>query len=329
MLDRSEQISLEASDWLVRMREAPEDTELSDAFARWRDADPDHLQAWGEMQTLFDLLGQVDARYPEYLMPAFVSVSSNARHVRHRQGSRHIWRRAFGATALMAAAACLALLIGPELMLRMRADHITSAGQLESITLDDGSRVRLGPATAIAVSYSAGQRDIRLLKGQAWFEVHPDRNRPFRVQTDRISATALGTAFDVRIIGDDYSVAVGHGRVRFDLSDAQGKPAAILNAGDWAEQTPQRRVETGHQARDLAGIWQSGSVVIRGRTVADAIEELRPWYSGHIILAGAAIGAKQITGIYRLSNPDEALRALVQPHGGTITRITPWIIIIS
>lgn len=324
MSDKADHISMEASEWLIRLREAPDDRDLERRFIAWRDADPDHLQAWSEMQALFDLIGDIEARHPEYLAPA-----SNPPPAYRASRPRRLWK----AAAISAIAACLAILVGPALLLRMQADHMTAAGHLANIRLDDGSRVHLGPDSAIAVAYSMEHRDVRLLKGQAWFEVHPDKSRPFRVRTDRISATALGTAFDVRMIGTDRSVAVGHGRVRIDESarndSTQAAPKAVLNAGDWIAAVAGKGIDKGHQASDLAGIWQSGSVIIRGRTVADAIEELRPWYEGQIILANDGVGAKRVTGIYRLSDPEEALRALVEPHGGTITRITPWLMIVS
>lgn len=324
MSDKADRIGMEASEWLICLREAPDDKDLERRFIAWRDADPDHLRAWSEIQALFDLIGDVEARHPDYLTPVMASSP-----MRRTFNKRRMWK----AAALSAIAACFAILVGPALLLRVQADHMTAAGRLANIRLDDGSRIHLGPDSAIAVAYSADRRDVRLLKGQAWFEVHPDKSRPFRVQTDRISATALGTAFDVRMIGTDRSVAVGHGRVRVDdnaLNDAApAAPKAVLNAGDWIASTSGKRIDRGHQASDLAGIWQSGSVIIRGRTVADAIEELRPWYEGRIILARDSVGMKRVTGIYRLSDPEEALRALVEPHGGSITRITPWLMIVS
>ncbi len=312
----AERISIEAADWLVRLRERPGDRKLASAFAAWCDADAAHVRAWEEMQALFDMIGSVEPNHPDYLAPAADGRSAPSQ-VRRALPK---WRVA----AMAAAIACIAVLGGPEIILRLRADHLTPAGGMANVALDDGSRVRLGPDSAIAVAYTPGHRNIRLLRGQAWFEVHPDPARPFRVEAEGIAATALGTAFDVRMIGPDRSVAVGHGRVR-----VEGAASSVLGAGDWVSAASGRAAVTGHQASDLAGIWRTGSVVIRGRTVAEAIEELRPWYKGRIVLADEAIGRKRVTGIFRLSDPEDALRALVQPHGGGIVQITPWLMIVT
>jgi transmembrane sensor len=316
MSDDAERVSMEAADWLVRMRERPGDHELERAFAAWHDAAPGHGLAWGEMQALFEVIGDVKPRYPEHLSTGASSKPTVARPPRRR-----LWRKI---PAMAAAVAALTVLVGPELSLRWQADHLTASGDMAKVTLDDGSHVNLGPESAIAVNYSRGRRDIRLLRGQAWFEVHPDPARPFRVTTDGIAATALGTAFDVRMIGAGRNVAVGHGRVR-----VEGAGVHVLGAGDWISEEPGHALRTGHQASDLAGIWRTGSVVIRGRTVAEAIDELRPWYKGRIILADDGIGQQKLTGIFRLTDPQEALRAMVQPHGGTILKLTPWVMIVT
>lgn len=316
MSDEAERIGMEASDWLIRLRERPDDRGLASAFAAWRDADVAHDRAWEEMEALFEMIGSVEPRHPEYLVPAAVAPSALPQIGKVR--------RKWSFAAVAAAVACLTILGGPEIILRLQADHMTAAGRMANVALDDGSRVRLGPDSAIAVAYTPSHRDIRLLRGQAWFEVRPDASRPFRVEADGIAATALGTAFDVRMIGQDRSVAVGHGRVR-----VEGRASTVLGAGDWVSAAPGKAPSSGHQASDLAGIWRSGSVVIRGRTVAEAIDELRPWYKGRIVLADDAIGRRRVTGIIGLSDPEDALRALIQPYGGSILRITPWLMIVT
>ena len=227
----AERISMEAADWLVRLRERPGDREAASAFAAWCDADAAHVRAWEEMQALFDMIGSVEPNHPDYLAPAADGRSAPSQ-VRRALPK---WRVA----AMAAAIACIAVLGGPEIILCLRADHLTPAGGMANVALDDGSRVRLGPDSAIAVAYTPGHRNIRLLRGQAWFEVHPDPARPFRVEAEGIAATALGTAFDVRMIGPDRSVAVGHGRVR-----VEGAASSVLGAGDWVSAASGRAAES-------------------------------------------------------------------------------------
>jgi transmembrane sensor len=300
MLD--DRVSLEASEWLVRLRETPGDMQAQRQFARWHDAHPDHARAWSEMQALFAMIGQVPRTAPQ---------------VRRRTVA--VWA---GALAL---AACLALAVAPGLLLRLRADHITGTAEVAPIALSDGSTLRLGPDSAVRVAYDQGNRTVHLLRGQAWFDVVHDPARPFRVVAGDTTVTDVGTAFDVRMIGSDTIVDVGRGRVAVR---GPGAAPREFGAGEWARIDPARPMRTGTQAADLAGTWQSGEMLVRGRTVAEAIEELRPWYAGRIVLANQVVGQANVTGIYRLNDPAEALRGLVEPHGGRVIRISPWLMIV-
>src|SRR3546814_5876232 len=63
--------------------------------------------------------------------------------------------------------------------------------------LPDGSTVEMSGDSAIEVRYSKGRRDIRLMRGQALFEVTHNAARPFIVKAGKGEIRALGTAFDV------------------------------------------------------------------------------------------------------------------------------------
>lgn len=44
---------------------------------------------------------------------------------------------------------------------------------------------------------------------------------------------------------------------------------------------------------------------------------------------GNKIGVQQLTGSYDLCDPVAALRLMVDPHGGRVTQISPWLIVVS
>ncbi|NWM00863.1 iron dicitrate transport regulator FecR, partial [Klebsiella pneumoniae] len=76
------------------------------------------------------------------------------------------WRAQFGKRAAAGAAvACLALaLAGPDLALRLQADHMTGTGAIRTVTLADGSTAVLDSRSAIAVDYRSGERRVTLLR---------------------------------------------------------------------------------------------------------------------------------------------------------------------
>src|SRR5690606_5015875 len=79
--------------------------------------------------------------------------------------------------------------------------YATKVGERLNVRLEDGSIVALNTATVLEVAYSPGRRDVRLVRGQALFEVARNHDRPFIVTAGDRRVTALGTAFDVRVDG--------------------------------------------------------------------------------------------------------------------------------
>jgi transmembrane sensor len=308
----------EAAEWLIALREEPDDEALRARFTAWLEADPRHADAWAEMNETARIITSAPPARRGDDLPASAD-----------RGTRPDWSRWWPAAAA-AAIACLALIVAlPMLRLRLAADHLTGVGQVETFTLTDESVVELGPASAIAVDYRPEGRTVRLLSGQAMFEVRSDPARPFRVLAGDLTATALGTGFDVRMIGDATSVAVRHGRVRVDDRRATPVASRELAAGEWARVAPGLDMQDGSGAGALVGAWRTGRVPIRNRRIADGIDEARPWYGGRIVLADEALGARLVTGTYDFHDPVRGLGLLVAPYGGRIWQITPWLIVVT
>src|SRR3546814_13204368 len=60
-----------------------------------------------------------------------------------------------------AAAACLAVVSAPTLLLMWQSDYRTGTGEMRNVTLSDGSSVTLDTGSAIAVNYGDGRRGVR------------------------------------------------------------------------------------------------------------------------------------------------------------------------
>ncbi|WP_330701320.1 FecR family protein [Novosphingobium resinovorum] len=313
-----------AAEWFIALREDPGDAALRTRFTAWLDADPRHAEAWAEMGETARIISAAPLERRAYDVPASIPGHGLAwRRGRHRAMANP--RRFLKRAAVAAAVACLALVAAPTLLLRLSADHISGVGEVETIRLADGSTIELGPDSAIAVDYDSGGRGIRLLSGQAMFEVRRDPARPFSVTARDVTTTVLGTGFEVRMIGDATSVAVRHGRVRVE----DGESTRELGAGDWVRIAPGALLSAGAGTPELVGAWRGGKVPVRNRPIAEAIDEMRPWYNGKIVLADRALGEKLVTGSYDFHDPARSLDLIIAPYGGRVVRITPWLMIVT
>src|SRR6218665_510159 len=92
-------------------------------------------------------------------------------------------------------------------------EYVTGIGERRSIRLPDGTTVTLNTRSRLVVAFSSERRLVRLVQGQALFEVVRDRNRPFTVQAVDRQVTALGTVFEVRVDPGRVQVVLIEGRV--------------------------------------------------------------------------------------------------------------------
>lgn len=309
-----ERASDEAAEWLVRLRESPDDRDIEARFAAWRAAAPSHETAWAEISQTFDLIGEPLARRPQ------VAAEPVLRLRRKRVAGL------FVAGAGIALAAFAAALFLPGWMLRLEADFATAAGEWREVKLADGSSVELAPLSGIDVSLKEGRREVRLLAGQAFFRVTPDPERPFQVEAKDVRATVLGTAFEVRLDGTETAVAVAEGRVRVD----HGALSRVLVAGRWLQVDATGGLRDGIRAESEIGLWRHGEIVAHDQPIANVVKELRPYFNGVIVIASDSVARRRVTGVYRLHEPVEALRALGRAHGDIgVTQVSPWLVIVS
>lgn len=312
------QASIEASEWLIRLQEDLHDPVAQAEFRAWISASPANKSAWAETRAL--------AQYALSLEPAR---NADARLPSPAVGTRRPIRRWAAYAGALAVAACLALVAGPGLLIRLQSDLTTDVAESQQLELPDGSRVTLAAASAIAVSFSADERRVSLLQGEAFFEVRPNSGRPFRVIADDVTTSVVGTSFDVRRDSSGVAVAVQEGVVEVSYSAGSRKDAERLMPGQavkwtWKGQSTRADVPPG-----LVATWRQGQLILHDQLLGDAVDQFRRYYRGTIVLADSALASKPITGAYNLSDPEEALRAMARVHGARVRQITPWMIVIS
>ncbi|WP_421999590.1 FecR family protein [Reyranella sp.] len=312
-----DELLAEAVDWRLRIEAAPGDDALRAARDAWLANSDAHRSAWREVERLARV---ADALPADYADPRGAILGAGAHRPRP-------WRRraAFAAVAL---AACLALLFLPTVQLWLASDHRTATAELRSVTLDDGSVVSLDAESAIAVRYAAGRREVVLLAGRAFFDVVPAADRPFVVVAGDARVTVLGTAFDVALSPGTLSVAVRSGTVAVALGG--GGDRATLTRGDRLEIESKsgRFARSEIEPADVAA-WRERRLIVDKATVAEVVAEFGRHYRGVIVLRDSALAGQRISGVFDLRQPIEALQAAVRTHNGTVTRITPYLVVIS
>lgn len=290
--------------WFLRLREPDAPAEPSQAFERWRAADPRHAEAYARTERLW--------RHLE--MPAVAicrrqdSQTEAARPARRRVGR---W-----AAGLAAAVAVLAVVGAWSLgwtgmaVARLQADHATAVGARTAIALADGSHVVLDSDSAIAVAFSATERQVTLLRGRARFEVRRDTARPFRVETPTGTVTVTGTVFDVRLAETSALVSLEEGRVEMRAeADPAGTPT-VLAPGQEARLDPDGVSRPRRFDRTVQRAWLKDQIVFSGAPLSSVVAELDRYYPGRIVIADSSLAAKTLSGAFSTRTPVRALEAI-------------------
>ena len=107
--------------------------------------------------------------------------------------------------------------------------YVTRTGEQKTIKLADGSALTLNTGTQLLVELSDQSRRVILERGEVYFEVAKDPQKPFVVDLGERSVKVLGTSFNIRKSPDRFKLAVVEGVVAVHHSEAQlSAPASAL-----------------------------------------------------------------------------------------------------
>lgn len=298
-----------AHGWVVRLASG-EMTQAEMASLRdWLDRDASHRAAFEEARVTWQMAAGLRQDFAAVLQPA-----------RSRQFTR--WAAGIVAAALVA----LALFADP--LTALRADASTAVGEQRRLVLDDGSIVHLNTDTALAVRFSAAERRIELLRGEAFFEVAPNPTRPFMVAARDGTARAVGTAFSVREASDHVAVAVTEGKVSV-TAPAQGANSILLGPGGQARYStgPAAKVARAIAPENVAA-WRDGRIIFDGLPFDEAVAELDRYLPGAIVIARALPAARPVSGVFATDALEGAIAALAETQGLRVFRITRYLTIL-
>jgi transmembrane sensor len=318
-----------ASEWLIALREQPGDAALQHDFEAWLAADAAHRTDWQQIVRTHALLGTVTPQHATHWVPEPRALRPDRADrilpLRARTSGRR-WV-AMGVAAGIAAA--VVMTVFPTAPWWFAADHVTATREIATIHLDDGSTVRLGPESVLDVAFSAGARDVRLLRGSAFFEVTPDAQRPFRVAAGPVQTTVLGTAFEVALEEDAARVAVRHGTVRVDAVTEPAPASQKLTDGAWLRVARDGAIVTGEEPPAQVAAWLEGRLIVKHRPAGEVIDTLRRYYRGVVILRGDDLAVQPLTGVYDVDDPVAAMKAIAGALGAKAYQLSPWVFVLS
>lgn len=309
-------IDEQAAAWFIRLRADNVAAEENEAFLRWLNQDGAHRDAFTEINKLW---GDTD------LLQALVETGQ-----KHRIApcKKTIAVNKFKLPLAMAAGLALALLFQGELAILMQGDYSTRIGERKTVYFDDGSTAMLNTDSSIAVNMDGPQRSVELLKGEAYFEVKPDPNRPFIVQAGHSAARVLGTRFFVHEKSDSDEVKVVSGRV--EVSNRHSlKPPVILHDREAVSVDTEGLGETRLLESSLTTSWVNGFLVFENASLESVISQIRRYRRGMVVYKDNALRKLEINGRINLRESDDMLKVLGKNLSVKMTYLGGWLVIVG
>ncbi len=211
--------------------------------------------------------------------------------------------------------------------------YVTKVGERLTANLSDGSVVTLNTQTVLELRYSAGERRVLLLQGEATFEVAHDADRPFRVDAGDRIFQALGTVFNVeRGRQGIVELTVTEGRVLMIKPESHGVPGAApsTSAAGAADSQEGLTVGAGQSALIENGVehirayslpeierqmaWKNGMLIFRGERLVDALAEVER-YAPVVFVVLPELDDIRVGGYFRTGDVDGVLLALKESFG--------------
>ena len=305
MLNRKKsltRIEKQACEWLAVMRSDCKTAGEVEQFRAWLEADARHQAAYDEVYAhwleLSGLREMIDpASYQEQGAP--------------RAGQR------FAAIALtrpaLAAAAGALLTVALLFALTMRppaaGDYTTSTAEIKEVQLPDASQATLGALSAMEVAYSATERRVALIAGEAFFAVEPDAARPFVVVVADAEVRALGTKFEVRRSRAGVRVSVLEGKVEVTQTRLSAK--RVLAAQERVRVEPSGRLSEIQPVRQSRpGLWRQGRLVYENATLSEVMSDADRYYAGNIIIDAEDLRTLPVSAAFRTDQIQEMMDAL-------------------
>jgi transmembrane sensor len=259
----SNQVEIEAGEWLARLdRDEPSPADLA-GFDRWKEADPRNAGAYARLAATWQALDRIRAIRPgadepidnDYLnaasshfapQPIQYSVADSApdavlEPVRHaienvaRDSLAHhlqpLPQKSSARRPWLFLSVAASLTVAVACLWIAHAvsgpkTFSTGIGGFQRIVLEDQSAIELNTDTEVRVSLSPRVRRVELVRGEASFEVAHDASRPFIVSAGNTAVRAVGTKFDVRRLDNTVEVTVDEGKV------VVGDPSVLESKAD-------------------------------------------------------------------------------------------------
>lgn len=162
----------------------------------------------------------------------------------------------------------------------------TPRARQQQLVLPDGSRIWLNAESSVKfpTAFTGKKREIEIT-GEAYFEISPDKTKPFVVKVQQSFVEVLGTHFNVMAYNAEayLETTLLEGLVTFNSSQQQ----LILKPGQQSKLSANRTLQLVKDA-DVTTVmaWKNGLQSFRQKDMGAILRQIQRWYDVEVEYAG-------------------------------------------
>jgi len=298
--DQLDRIETQARDWFLLQQERSLSADENTLFRHWLGLDQQHQQSYQQLEDVWQGLGEME------LAPQWASRPA----AQHGFLSRFLVScrasiQQFLPVPVFASASVYALMLfslvwlsGVVVTGEKTQDFHSAVAQVQELTLGDGTLLTLGADSHIQVTMKSERRLVRLLKGQAFFDVAKDKSRPFYVDAENAGIMVVGTRFEVYKQFDKVKVSVEEGVVKVApkmSADFTSAAVKTLTAGQKVSSDSQLVSVVETIDAEAVSPWRSGRLVYRDAVLSDVVFDVNRYRKMKIILGTESLKKMKVT----------------------------------
>jgi len=317
----SSEIEAAASDWVIRRERGLNEPEKEE-FTRWIASNPLHADAIARHDQAWAILDR----------PRSAGTASKmALTLSHRATRRRKRARITAVAASMFLIPLFVWLLRPPIQ-KPSAPPTARVTMPQKQILPDGSQIDLKNGAEVSIDFTESIRRVRLVKGEAYFQVAKNRERPFVVSADHLEVKAVGTEFAVGLGSDSVDVIVTEGRVAVADSPSSASPpiegesrsnptkttrlSTSLDAGKrlivdrspTSQATKSFEMTAAEMSDRLA--WRCPRIEFSRTPLSEAVSMMNQYSKIQMIIDDPQCGDTLVSGIFRAGNTDALITVL-------------------
>lgn len=194
---------------------------------------------------------------------------------------------------------------------------IIPRGAEYKLALADGTTVMINSASVLRFPVNinaANSRDVYLEKGEAYFKVAKNPNKPFIVHANGMDVKVLGTTFNVNTYAKTIRATLVEGKVEAKSANNQ---ITVLSPNQQAifDQQTNALIKANVDVMPYVA-WANGKIVFEEATLDEVMDQLSLWYDYDVELQSEKIKQIHFSGEIERYSDIKVILNIIEQTGG-------------